>query len=109
MLIEHRTYTIAPGRMAEFLDLLSRTGWPALRESLGDCLGFYVDEDGERVTHIWRYADHADHEARRDRMLADPRFQEYAARVTAEDLITDIDARWLRPTEFSPLVTTDDR
>lgn len=107
MLIEHRTYTIAPGHMTEFLDLLGTTGWPALRDNLGECLGFYVDEDSDRVTHIWRYVDHADHEARRDRMLADPRFQEYAARVEAEGLITHIDARWLRPTVFSPIVATE--
>lgn len=107
MLVEHRTYTIAQGRMEEFLDLLRSTGWPALVDNLGDCLGFYVAEDNASVTHMWRYSDHADHEARRDRMLADPRFQEYAGVVESEGLITHIDARWLVPSDFSPTLSTE--
>lgn len=107
MLIEHRTYTITEGRMDEFLDLLGTVGWPALVENLGDCLGFYVAEDNGSVTHMWRYRDHADHEARRDRMLADPRFQEYARIVESQGLIAAIDARWLRPSDFSPTLIAE--
>lgn len=106
MLIEHRTYTISPGRIEEFLDLLTHSGWPALRDNLGECLGFFVDEDGERITHIWRYSDHTDHEFRRDLLLKDPRFLEYAATVEAEGFITNIDTQWLRPTEFCPTLNS---
>jgi hypothetical protein len=102
MLIEHRTYTIAEGRVPEFLDLVQERGWAALTEALGECLGFYWDEDQSKVTHLWRYLNHADHEARLARLLADERFQAYAAIVEERGLMEHIDARWLRPASFSP-------
>lgn len=92
MILEHRIYDIAPGRMPEFLALMEGEALPVMVEILGECLALGPSEDGTRFLQVWRYADHADHESRRDQLLADPRFLRYAEQ--AEGLVLDRHADW---------------
>ncbi|MCB1747478.1 MAG: NIPSNAP family protein [Gammaproteobacteria bacterium] len=80
MIVDHRTYTLLPGKMALFLDIYQRVGWPLQQQYLGDCVGWYVSMDIgplNQVVHLWRYADLADRARRRAAMAADPAWAGY--------------------------------
>jgi len=84
MIIDHRTYTLHPGRIKAFLELYQNRAWPLQLKYLGDCVGWYTSTDiGQlnQVIHLWRYTDLADRAARRARMLADPDWPGYAEAV----------------------------
>ncbi|WP_199261350.1 NIPSNAP family protein [Paracoccus binzhouensis] len=78
-LVNLRFYTIAPRRMAEFLELFDRLAMPVLLRSLGAPIGFYTSTVGplNQVVHLWAYRDMADMEARWQARDSDPAFAEY--------------------------------
>ena len=101
MIIDHRTYTLHPGRLPEFVELYGREGYPVQTQHLGEPYGWFVSHDiGElnQVVHMWRYADLADREQRRARMLADPRWQAYLAK--ASPMLARMENKILRGTPF---------
>ncbi len=86
MIVDHRTYTLHPGRMKSFLEIYASHGWPLQQQYLGDCVGWYTSTDiGQlnQVVHLWRYRDLADRASRRAAMLADPAWPLYAEAVYA--------------------------
>ena len=99
MILEHRLYDIAPGRMPEFLVLMESEALPVMLEILGECLALGPSEDNTQFLQVWRYLDHADHESRRDQLLADPRFLRYAEH--AEGLVLERYAEWFGDMEIS--------
>lgn len=81
MIVDHRTYTLHPGKLKAFVDLYGRAGWPLQQRYLGDCVGWYTSGDiGQlnQVIHLWRFTDLNDRAARRAAMLADPAWPAYA-------------------------------
>ena len=85
MIVDHRTYTLHPGRLNEFLGIYAEQGYPLQQQYLGDCVGWYVSMDIgplNQVVHMWRYQDLADRAGRRARLAADPRWQAYLAAAT---------------------------
>jgi hypothetical protein len=83
MILDHRTYTLHPGRIGEFLKLYETEGFPVQTEYLGQPYGWFVSMDiGElnQVVHIWRYQDLMDREQRRAKLSADPRWHGYLAK-----------------------------
>lgn len=103
MIVEQRTYTLYPGKAADYLDLYEREGWPIQSDILGRPLGYYVIDIGplNRVLHMWAYDSYEDRQARRARLLADPDWQAFVPNlrlfiVSQENLI-------LRPARFSPV------
>lgn len=81
MIVDHRTYTLHPGKLKAFLELYGGKGWPLQQQYLGDCVGWYSSMDiGQlnQVIHMWRFTDLNDRAERRARMMADPAWPAYA-------------------------------
>jgi hypothetical protein len=85
MIIDHRTYTLHPGKIGDFLKIYEEKGLPIQREILGDLIGWYVSMDiGQlnQVVHLWRYQDLNDRAERRGRLNANPDWQAYLKAAT---------------------------
>ena len=85
MIIDHRTYTIHPGKLNDFVKIYQELGWPVQTKYLGDCRGWYISMDiGElnQVVHLWGYKDIADRAERRAKMNVDKDWQEYLKQAT---------------------------
>lgn len=102
MIYEQRTYTVAHGRMDDYLVRYERDALPIQRRHLGRLLGFYVSEIGplNQVVHIWVYDSMADRERRREAMNADPAWQAY--KESNRGTFTAQEVKILRPARFSP-------
>lgn len=104
MIVDHRTYTVAHGRMEEYLERYERVALPIQLRHLGRLLGFYVSDIGplNQVVHLWAYDSLADREARRARMAADPEWQAFMKGNAGTFVHQEI--KILKPTRFSPQV-----
>lgn len=101
MIIDHRTYTLYPGKLPALLELYAAEGYPVQTQYLGEPYGWFVSSDiGElnQIVHLWKYTDLADREQRRARMQADPRWQAYLAK--AAPLLMRMENKILRGTSF---------
>jgi hypothetical protein len=105
MIYEMRTYKFRPMGVAEWLALYRKEALPLQQEFLGDLVGFFTTEIGNvnQVVHIWRYEGLDDRARRRDRMVADSRWQDFIRKVKALDVLVAMETEVLRPTDFSPL------
>jgi hypothetical protein len=104
MILDHRTYTIVPGKLGELLKLYEAEGWPVQTEYLGRPYGWFVSHDiGElnQIVHIWQYTDLLDREQRRARLFADARWNAYLSKATP--LIQSMSNKILRGTPFFPI------
>ena len=104
MILDHRTYTLHPGRLPEFLKLYETEGWAVQTEHLGPPYGWFVSHDiGElnQIVHIWKYADLSDREQRRAKLGADPRWHAYLSK--AAPMFQRMENKILRGTGFFPL------
>jgi hypothetical protein len=84
MIIDHRTYTLKPGCLAEYLRLYETEGYAIQTGHLGQPVGWYTSMDiGElnQVVHLWGYDDLADRAKRRGAMAADPKWRDYAKKI----------------------------
>lgn len=80
-LIDHRIYTIAPRKMAEFLTVFNELALPVLRQTLGEPLGMYTSKVGalNQFVHLWAYDSLADYEQRSMQRDQHPDFSRYLA------------------------------
>lgn len=80
-LIDHRIYTIAPRKMAEFLEVFNRLAMPVLRDTLGEPIGMYTSKVGplNQFVHLWAYESLADYEQRSLKRDSHPDFPSYLA------------------------------
>ena len=103
MIVEERDYRVKTGKLAEFVSLYEKHGLPIQLELLGTFLGYFTTEFAElnHVVALWGYESLDDRQQRRDRMMADPRWQEYL-KIT-QGLLEEQHSRILRPTSFSPI------
>ena len=99
MFIEHRTYSVKPGKVAEYLDDYGRNGWD-LHSAHSPCLGHYYTEAGDlfRIISMWRYDSFEDRLARRAELNQDKRWQEVMERISP--LVTDIRSNLILPSPF---------
>lgn len=82
MIVDHRTYTLFPGKLRPFLDLYEREGYAVQTRHLGVPVGWYVGHDIgplNQIVHLWAYADLGERAARRAALAADPAWQAYLA------------------------------
>ena len=103
MIVEERDYRVKAGKLGQFVAAYEKHGLPIQIELLGKFLGYFTTEIGE-LNHVvawWSYDSLDDRQARRDRMMADPRWQDYLRMV--DGLLDVQNTRLLRPTSFSPL------
>jgi len=104
MILDHRTYTLHPGRLADLVKLYESEGWPIQTQHLGTPYGWFVSHDIgalNQIVHIWRYADLGDRERRRAALAADPRWHAYLAK--ASPMIQTMENKILRGTAFFPI------
>lgn len=80
-LIDHRIYTIAPRKMAEFLAVFDELAMPVLRQTLGEPIGTYTSKVGvlNQFVHLWAYDSLADYEQRSLARDQHPDFSRYLA------------------------------
>jgi hypothetical protein len=103
MIVEHRTYTLHPGKLEAFLAIYRKQGLPLQERHLEGLLGYFMVEIGplNQVVHLWSYEDMADRDRRRTALAADPKWSLYLEQ--ALPLIQMQESKILRPTDFSPL------
>lgn len=105
MIIDHRTYSFRPGTMRRWLSKYESDGLPIQKEHLGTFLGLFTTEIGNlhQVVFMWGYDSLGDREARRARMEADPRWDQFIDEVWSLDAIVEQNIKILRPASFSPI------
>jgi hypothetical protein len=103
MIYEERDYRIRAGKLAEFVRLYGEHGLPLQKEHLGRFHAYFTTEIGElnHVVALWSYESLDDRMERRQKMLADPRWQDYLKRV--DGLIDKQNSRILTPVAYSPM------
>lgn len=99
-LIDHRTYTVAPRRMPEFLEVFNGLAMPVLLQTLGHPMGFYTSLVGpqNQFVHLWGYDSLADYERRSLARDTHPDFPAYLA--ASGHLITAQETRLIRAAEM---------
>lgn len=103
MIVEERDYRIRAGFIVDFLEAYEQHGLKIQLELLGTFHGYFTSDIGE-LNHVvawWSYESLDERARRRARMMADPRWTDYLARV--KGMIDVQNSRILTPTAFSPL------
>lgn len=101
MIVDQRTYTLATGRLGQFLDVYAKHGFPLYRRYCGRLVGYFTAETGEfnQVVHLWAYESYEDRHERRTRLMSDPAWVEFLDAVTP--WIVRQESRILRPAPFA--------
>jgi hypothetical protein len=102
MIINHRTYTLVPRKMAPYLKLVESHGWPIMRKHGFELMGYYVAKHGQlnQVIHIYKYESMADLETKRAARDKDPAWAEYLSKT--EGMVQHQEDRIMAPAPFSP-------
>jgi hypothetical protein len=100
MIVEERTYTTHPGKWREYLRLYEAEGLAIQRRILGRMVGYYHTDIGElnQIVHLWAYEDLNERAERRTRLMEDPAFCAYVARMLP--LLQTQTSRILKPAPF---------
>jgi hypothetical protein len=103
MIVEQRTYTLHPGKLAEMVRLYRDEGLPLQQKYLGRFIGYFTSESGNvnQVVFMWGFDSLDDRARRREAMAQDPAWQAYLGKVAP--LLVTQESRFLRPTDFSPI------
>ena len=101
MIVDIRTYTIVPRKVARYLELFERYAMPVQRRHIGEPIGYYVSIHGQlnQVVHLWGYASLADMEQRRAARDADPQWHDFLSR--SEGLVHSQQNTLARPASFA--------
>ncbi len=83
MYVEKRTYTLHPGKTAEYLKLYEQEGLAVQTRILPRMVGYYYSELGElnQIIHMWGYDSLDQRIEKRKQLFADPAWQSYVAKV----------------------------
>lgn len=102
MIVDVRTYTLIPRKMAKYLELFEAQALPVMQRHNLELMGYYVSHIGplNQVVHLWRYASLADMEQKRAARDADPDWAAFLAHT--EGMVLLQDNKIMRPTTFSP-------
>jgi NIPSNAP len=105
MIIDHRTYSLHPGKLNKWVELYEKRGLPVQQRHLGRLIGFFVTEVGplNQVVFMWAYDDMGDRERRRAAMAKDPDWQDFLARVEELGALQHQENKLLAPVPFSPI------
>jgi hypothetical protein len=103
MIVDHRTYTLKPNRVAQYLEIFEADGLPIQMRHLGNLIGFFVTTIGpvNQVVHLWGYEDLGDMETRRAARDADPGWSVYRGKV--QDMVLYQENKIVKPVPFSPI------
>ncbi|MBS0243146.1 MAG: NIPSNAP family protein [Proteobacteria bacterium] len=102
MIVDHRTYTLVPRKMAKYLELFEAHALPVCRAHGFELMGYYTSQIGtlNQVVHLWCYRSLADLEAKRAARDADPAWGRYLA--LTEGLVLAQQNQIMKPASFSP-------
>jgi hypothetical protein len=77
MIVDHRTYTLRPGTLPEYLANYEKQGLKVQIKHLGRLAGYWFTEIGplNQIVHVWAYESLAERDERRAKMQADPAWQ----------------------------------
>ena len=102
MIIDIRTYTLVPRKMARYLELFERHALPVMRRHGLELMGYYVSHIGplNQVVHLWRCDSLADMERKRAARDADLARSEFLS--LTEGMVLLQDDKVMRLTSFSP-------
>lgn len=101
MIVDHRTYTLRPGGLAEYVKAYQEEGLAVQTRHLGKPIGWYTSMDIgalNQIVHLWAYEDLADRAKRRAAMQADPAWGAYLKKV--QPLIMHMENKILSPAPF---------
>jgi hypothetical protein len=102
MIVEERIYTCHCGKAQQYVKMYEAEGLAIQRPILGNLLGYFTTELGElnQVVHLWAYENFEDRAARRKKLLTNPEWMAYAAKV--QPLVLTQQNKILIPAAFSP-------
>ena len=100
MIIEHRTYTLHPGKTQTYLALYAAEGMAVQLEYLPHPIGYYVSELGplNQIVHMWGYEDLGERMQRRSLLKKDARWLTYVDKILP--LIQKQESKILVPAPF---------
>jgi NIPSNAP len=103
MIVDVRTYTLIPRKLAKYLELFENHALPVMKRHDLELMGYYVSYIGalNQVVHLWRYDSLADMERKRAARDADSAWGEFLS--LTEGMILIQDNKVMRPTSFSPI------
>ncbi|MBI3455834.1 MAG: NIPSNAP family protein [Candidatus Rokubacteria bacterium] len=103
MIHELRTYTIHPGKLAQYVELAGSIGRPIRGDRFGKLVGYWTTELGplNQVVHMWEYADLAARAQARAGLAKDERWtKEYVPK--GQPLLQAQENTILTPMEWYP-------
>lgn len=103
MIYEHRTYTILPGKTAEFVEGFGRVPAPLFEKYGAKVVGVWTTDLGglsNEVVYILAFHDLAQREQVFQQLRDTPAFQSY---VREGVLVASVASKILRPTNYSAL------
>lgn len=102
MIVEKRTYTLYPGKTAEFLRMYEAEGLALHRKYLR-MLGYFTSDIGpqNQIVTMWAYESMAEREDLRAKLYSDPAWIAFGPKMTP--LIQTMENVILKPTHFSPM------
>jgi hypothetical protein len=101
LIIDHRTYTVRPGTLAEYVKAYETEGYAIQTRHLGKPFGWFTSTDIgplNQIVHMWAYDDLADRASKRAAMQADPEWQAYLKKV--QPLLVSAENKILTPASF---------
>jgi len=103
MIIDHRTYTVQHGQMADYLKIFEAEAMPVQLRHLDTFIGYFQSAIGplNQVIHLWGYQDLADMERRRNARDADPDWKAYLQKSAG--MLVAQENKIIKPVSFSPL------
>ena len=103
MIVDVRTYTLIPRKMAKYLELFETHALPVMKRNGLDLMGYYVSSIGplNQIVHLWRYDSLADMERKRTARDADAAWGEFLS--LTEGMVLVQDNKVMRPASFSPM------
>ncbi len=107
MIVEQRTYSLKIGAVPAYLKLYEEEGLAIQRPILGRMVGYYHSDIGalHQIVHLWAYKDLQERSERRGRLMADPRWKEYAVKTRQFQISQE--NKILTPAPFSPWAQDD--
>jgi len=103
MIVEHRTYTLEPGKLKELLETYEAEGMAVHRRILGNQIAYFYTEAGplNQIVHLYGYENLDDRARRRAELGANEEWQRYLRKGAA--LFADQESKILIPAPFSPI------
>jgi hypothetical protein len=103
VIVEQRDYHVFTGKLPQVVKMYEEEGIALQREHLGNLLAAFTTDIGALSTYtaMWGYDSYAEREQRRAHLQADPRWQDFLARL--QPLLHTQQNRILGPTAFSPI------